>query len=358
MAAPFTALTAGQFHTCGLTGTGAAYCWGQGGALGDGTGQQRLTPVAVQGGFVFTALTAGWFHTCGLTSAGAAYCWGQNTDGRLGDGTTTYRLAPVAVQGGIVFAALTAGAYHTCGLTSAGAAYCWGNDSEGQLGDGAIPANPPYAYLTPVAVHGGLVFAALTPGYVHTCGRTSAGAAYCWGYNGSGQLGDGSDTTLRVITPVAVEGGLVFSAVEAGHQQTCGLTSAGAAYCWGWNNQGQLGDGTTTNRRAPVAVQGGIVFTALATEGNHVRCGLTSAGAAYCWGINVTGEIGDGTTIDRLTPVAVHGGLAFTALTAGAGHTCGPTSAGAAYCWGGNYNGQLGDGTTTDRLTPVAVIRP
>ena len=148
-----------------------------------------------------------------------------------------------------------------------------------------------------------------------------------------------------------------FTALTAGEMHTCGRTSAGAAYCWGRNYSGQLGDGTTTWSPTPMADQGGLVFTAL-TAGRIHTCGVTSAGAAYCWGGNESRALGDGTTTQRLTPVPVQGGLVFTALTAGNSHTCGVTSAGAAYCWGVNSNGQLGDGTTIPRATPVEVLRP
>ena len=161
---------------------------------------------------------------------------------------------------------------------------------------------------------------ALTAHGLHTCELTNAGAAYCWGRNDSGQLGDGSFTNRA--TPVAVVGGLRFSALAAGGSHTCGLTSSGAAYCWGYNSEGELGNGSTTASATPVAVAGGLSFSALA-PGVYHTCGLTSAGAAYCWGSN-NGSI----------PVAVSGGLSFSALAAGALHTCGLTSAGAAYCWG------------------------
>ena len=188
----------------------------------------------------------------------------------------------------------------------------------------------------------------------HTCGVTAAGAAYCWGNNSNGQLGDG--TTTPRLSPVLVAGGVSFAAVSAGESHTCGVTAAGAAYCWGDNFFGQLGDGTTTRRLSPVLVGGGVTFAAL-RAGNVHTCGVTAAGAAYCWGYNVYGELGDGTTTDRSSPELVAGGVSFAAVRPGAAHTCGVTAAGAAYCWGSNGSGQLGDGTTIDRLTPVRVVQ-
>jgi alpha-tubulin suppressor-like RCC1 family protein len=405
----FTSITAGYLHTCGLTSAGAAYCWGLNtfGELGDNSTTQRLTPVAVQqGGVTFTSITAGRYHTCGLTGAGAAYCWGYNGHGGLGDNSTTQRLTPVAVQqGGVTFTSITAGYLHTCGLTSAGAAYCWGWNVYGQLGDntttdrhtpvavggglswsavvssevashtcavklstqlvycwghrfnGPVGDNSGYALqqTKPVTVGGGLAFIHLATGLSHTCGLTGAGAAWCWGYNGYGQLGE--NTTTDRSTPVAVQqGGVTFTSITAGWYHTCGLTGAGAAYCWGWNVYGQLGDNTTTQRNAPVAVQqGGVTFTSI-TAGWYQTCGLTGAGAAYCWGLNTYGELGDNTTTQRNAPVAVQqGGVTFTSITAGYLHTCALTGAGAAWCWGVNWYGELGDNTTTQRNAPVAV---
>jgi alpha-tubulin suppressor-like RCC1 family protein len=135
----------------------------------------------------------------------------------------------------------------------------------------------------------------------------------------------------------------------------CGLTTAGDPYCWGYNRFGRLGDGSPeeTIRQDPGPVVGGLKFSAISVSTYHV-CGLTSAGAAYCWGQN-GGALGDGTTITRFTPVPVQGGLTFRALSVGSSHTCGLTTAGDAYCWGDNQFGQIGDGTTTTRLTPVPV---
>lgn len=350
---------ASLYHSCGLTSSGAAYCWGNNyyGQVGDGSTTDRSTPVAVAGGLRFASLTAGGDVTCGVTSSGAAFCWGLNHYGELGDGSTTDRPTPVAVAGRLTFASLTAGGFHTCGATTSGAVYCWGDNEFGQLGLNSIP---PYSSAMPVAVATGLRFASLTAGSAHTCGLTSAGAAYCWGLNTDGQLGDGSNdaSTANVhSTPVAVVGGLTFTSLTAGSDYTCGVTSSGAAYCWGANYYGQLGDGSMTVRPAPVAVAGGLTFANL-TAGAYHTCGVTSGGAAYCWGSDGSGELGDGlgaSETESHTPVAVAGGLTFVSVTAGYWHACGVTSGGGAYCWGQNQYGALGDGSTTDRSVPLAV---
>ena len=204
--------------------------------------------------------------------------------------------------------------------------------------------------LAPVAVSGGLTFTALVAGSGHTCGLVSGGTAYCWGSNYSGQLGDGTSWTpsdwnsANRNAPVAVIGGRTFTSLVAGESHTCGLVSGGTAYCWGANETGQLGDGTSGNvRTAPVAVSGGRTFTALVAGAFHT-CGLVSGGAAYCWGQNGYGqlELGNLTNGRALAPVAVSGGRTFTALVAGDSHTCGLSSGGTAYCWGRNRYGQLG----------------
>ena len=255
---------------------------------------------------------------------------------------------PFAVT--LTFAAVSTSYYHTCGLTTAGAAYCWGDNSNGQLGDGTTTNR-----LTPGLVTGGVSFAAVSAGRYHTCGVTAAGAAYCWGTNGNGQLGDGTSGDIR-SSPGLVAGGVSFGGVSAGAFHTCGVTAVGAAYCWGYNGQGRLGDGTETDHFTPGLVAGGVSFAAVSAGGGYT-CGVTTAGAAYCWGFNIYGALGDGTTTTRLSPGLVAGGVTFAAVSAGGGHTCGITAAGAAYCWGENSNGQLGDGTTINRLTPVRVVQ-
>jgi alpha-tubulin suppressor-like RCC1 family protein len=202
-----------------------------------------------------------------------------------------------------------------------------------------------------------LTFRQVSVGRNHTCGVTLGDRAYCWGSNLYGELGDGTTGTSRT-SPRAVIGGLRFRQVDVGDGHTCGVTTANVGYCWGFNLTGQLGDGTTIDRLRPVKVVGGHRFTQVIAAGS-ISCGLNTEEEAYCWGGNAIGQIGDGTTMNRLTPVAVVGGHHFLQLSTGGGngtHTCGVTLSNLAYCWGFNNAGQLGDGTFINRGSPVLVV--
>jgi len=354
----FVSIDAGSLHTCGLTSGGQTWCWGRNaaGQLGDSTAASTLVPVSTyQSGWTsFTTVSAGGLHTCALDGSGQAWCWGNNGDGRLGDGTTNLGLAPVVVLGGVTFASVSAGDAHTCGLDSSGQAYCWGSNIYGQIGD----STKTFA-SAPVAVHqpAGVTFTQIASGARHTCALTSAGQAYCWGYNGDGQVGIGA--ALQSLVPAAVSqpGGVTFTSVYTEYQHSCGLTSGGQAYCWGLNGNGQLGDNSTTTRKTPVAVsQGGVTFVSLATGAAHT-CGLDSSGQDYCWGFNSNGQLGIGSTTSSLVPAAVSQpvGVTFIQVQAGSVHSCGLDTVGQTWCWGRNIWGQVGDGTTTQRTSPVAV---
>ena len=341
----FASVVAGGGHSCGIRTDGAAYCWGDNGngQLGDGTHVSRPIPAAVAGGLSFATLSASSYETCGLTTGRAAYCWGYNIEGQVGDSTTASSAVPVAVAGTLTLSAVVASDYHACVLTVSGAAYCWGTNWTGQLGDGSFTSSP-----VPVAVTGGLTFTALAVGANHTCGIASGDKPYCWGFNRDGQLGDG--TRIPSAAPVAVTGGLTLSAIAAGFSQTCGVTPGGTAYCWGGGFSDTL---SPTPPPPPEVVPGGLSFIAV-TVGQGHACGITTLGAAYCWGFNYAGQLGDGSTTDTSTPVAVAGGLTFSALSARGANTCGFAS-GVAYCWGDNGSGQLGDGSTASRSVPVRV---
>jgi alpha-tubulin suppressor-like RCC1 family protein len=354
----YVRISASGDHTCALTSLGKAYCWGNNysGQLGDGTtnASNQNGPRAVIGGRTFSSISAGEGHTCALTASGRAYCWGTNYDGQLGDGTTSpsFQNGPQAVIGGHRFASISAGDYFSCALTSLGKAYCWGTNEGGHLGDGTTNDSNQNG---PQAVIGSFAFVRISAGDDHTCALTSRGTAHCWGVNSWGELGDGTTVGSGVNGPQAVIGGLIFASIsvsrDGGDAHTCALTALGKAYCWGRNNSGQLGDGTTndSNQNGPQAVIGGRTFVSI-RAGEDFTCALTARGKAYCWGDNAFAQLGDGTAVDSGVngPQAVIGGRTFASISAGDDHTCALTRRGVAYCWGYNLCGQLGDGTTVD----------
>jgi alpha-tubulin suppressor-like RCC1 family protein len=374
--AAFASVTAGGAHTCALTSSGVAYCWGRGesGQLGvpppvttclDPPVACALVPFLVDGGLKFERLSAGGEHTCGLTSDGSAWCWGSNSYGQLGDGSQDSRNAPVAVATAERFTQIASGYGHTCAVTSAGAAWCWGENSRGELGDGTALRR-----LAPVrvAAPAGVAFKQIAPAADYfrgfTCGLATTGTAWCWGANDRGQLGRGSrDLFLNPHPePEPVSGSLVFASLVAGFgDHVCGLTAAGAAYCWGGGSDGQLGDGLRLDSWLPLALPGGMTFVQLVSAGQSgdgaFTCGLTSGGAAHCWGSNNSGMVGDGTIGGQRTrPVAVTGGHQFASLSGGWVHACGRTIGGVVYCWGSSRVGQLGINYTTTIGTPVKVM--
>jgi alpha-tubulin suppressor-like RCC1 family protein len=360
----------GSVSSCAIAASGKAYCWGNNddAQLGNGTTRSRPLYGPVSGNLDFAAIAVGDVHACGLTTSGAVYCWGTNSQGQLGNGSRVSQTTPAATVGGLTFSAITVGSAHSCALTQGGLAYCWGSNANGRLGIASTVPLPGPPATAPAKVAGDNVFSSITNGAAHTCAIAAGGAAYCWGSNGDGQLGDGTQTDRSAPVPVA--GARTFTALSAGVSHTCGIVTDGSAYCWGSNAYNQLGletDGALV--RAPAQVIGGLTFTAVSAAAFHT-CGIITSGAAYCWGASGEGELGTGNAA-VIGPAAVAFGLQFKELAAGGNdysngsyyygttiyaHTCGLTTANVLYCWGSNQNGELGLGAILANSTiPVKV---
>ena len=317
-----------------------------------GTAGGRSASIELAVATRFRSLSTGLLHTCFVREDGTGLCAGDNASGQLGTGSTTSTPLPTVMAGGIAFASVSSGGAHSCGLTAGGVAYCWGSNEAGQLGSGGGAAVSP----VPVAVAGGHTFRSLAAGARHTCGITTAGAALCWGSNASGQLGAATPETCGGApcsrAPAAVEGGRTFTTITVGADHTCALDGSGAAFCWG--SGGALGNGTTGGSPTPAAVSGGLRFVGLGAGFSHT-CVVTADGAAYCWGANTFGELGNGGGPASTVPVRVSGDVRFARVAAGGFHTCALTAEGSAYCWGANANGELGTSAGWNRSTPAPV---
>jgi alpha-tubulin suppressor-like RCC1 family protein len=334
----FSFVGAGYGHTCALSTTGHAYCWGRNdkAQLGDGSETERTTPVPVRLGLQFEVLAVGWFHTCGLVQSGQLFCWGDNGSGQLGVGDLFLRHAPTPVASEERFVAVSAGYLHTCGITLDGTLLCWGADDHAQSG-------------LPRMAEGATAFTRVAAGEFHSCALALDGAAYCWGFNGDGELGTGAAFGTTEALPQAVAGGLQFTDIVAHSRHTCALATDGTAYCWGRNGTGETGQDRFFRTRTPLPVSSAL-FQLIST-GDVYSCGVQVTSVAACWG-SQAGEDGD-----FKVPSAIAGLADVSLVSVGFAHTC-AVAAFQIWCWGDNSSRQLGVPTSQGSLTPVRVVFP
>ncbi|MDO8501202.1 MAG: Ig-like domain-containing protein [Gemmatimonadaceae bacterium] len=361
----------GVFNTCGITTTDGLYCWGDNslGQAGIGSRESPLTtPRKVAGGLTFSSVTLGWEHACGMTATGP-YCWGYAGNGQIGDGSRfTDRSTPTKVPGGEIFSRIEASgtvtnlasecsdqicAGHTCALTPAGAMYCWG--------DGA---------LSPTPLQVDARFLTLSLGYDYTCGIDLAHVAFCWG-GAAYRQSSGQITNQNALPELPIR--QFFQSISASSDHTCAVSIDGDVYCWGANTNGQLGATSddqcytrfvwTPCRSSPVRVPSDFKFLSVSVGAasplrvdlspkSHT-CGVTTTLQIVCWGSNLSGELGNGSTLDAQSPTPISSSMKFRSVATGWGHTCAVSLDGAAYCWGLNHRGQLGDGTVIKSAVPV-----
>jgi len=332
------------------------------GQLGDGSNTDRTLPVQVQmpAGVHFKAVAAGTYHSLALSDTSGPWAWGDNITGELGDGSTTNSNVPVPVvtPEGVTFAALSAGGFHNLALDETGAAWAWGANGTGELGDGTTTQR-----TVPVAVDmpPGVTFTSVSAGGHHSLGLASDGAAWAWGYNHEGQIGGGSTTDRSSPVRVSMPAGVSFTAVWAGGRHSLALAGDGTAWAWGDNGSGQLGDSSHTNRTTPVRVHMpvGVRLTAV-SSGLYHSLALSRDGSAWGWGDNFNGELGDGSMVGSDVPVRAQmpEGVSFSSITGGGYSSFSLTAGGRPWAWGGNGHGQLGDGTRMDRTVPIRVHLP
>lgn len=352
-AGPYSEVALGAHFGCGITRDGSVECWGRGGEgqRGDGEAGIRDVPVPVAGlGAAAASITASWGHACALLIDGSAYCWGRNSSGQIGNGNTNPAMVPVRVAPDLgPVRALSAGPRNTCAVSATGAVYCWGTGDYGLLGPSFSGPQPDPVLIpgTPAGV------TAVELGSSHACLLTDTGEVFCWGRNQDGQLGTGDYFNRQTPTRVDLLGQPVAQ-IGSATLHTCAVSVGGSVQCWGAGERGQLGMGT--NRSAwpltPPGFEAGITNVAV---GDHHTCVGKQSREVFCWGAADRGQTGDDALPQNSTPRRVETPWLPTSLSAGTASTCALSQTGQAACWGDNSFGGLGNGRTSIVTTPVRV---
>jgi uncharacterized repeat protein (TIGR02543 family) len=361
----------------GMTPTNQVYAWGGNGSgqLGDGTTANNSTSTLIifpglQVGETIEQISTGSAHSLAVTSTGRLYAWGRNNIGQLGDGTTVNKLIPTLIsftglEAGEMIEQVNASLSYSIALTTNGRVYAWGGNGGGQLGDGTTVNKLIPTLISFTGLEVGEKIKHVSSIGNHNLAITTNDRLFAWGRNNAGQLGDG--TTVDKYTPTLIpftglEVGETIEQISTGGSHSLVLTTNGRVYAWGWNSEGQLGDGTGDNKLIPTLIS----FTGLevgetikqVSGGNAYSHALTTNGRVYSWGANWNGQLGDGTDLTRVRPTLI----SFTGLQAGETiekvfgrsgvHVFVVTTNGRIYAWGRNAEGQLGSPITIFISTP------
>lgn len=333
----------GGGHACALHSDGSVKCWGWNshGELGDGGVLPSPKPVVVAGLSNVKQISAGLQFSCALLDEGTVKCWGNNSCGELGTGDSEDSHIPTEVSNLDQVVSISAGYGVTCAVVQGGGLYCWGCNDFGALGQGTFGGSS----KTPVKVSGGATYISVSAGY-QVCGISSINDLLCWGSNSTGEVGDGSTDDRN--SPLKVG---IAASVATGFGHACAVGLSQKVACWGANDYGQLGDGSNSPSTAPVQVNDLTGVTVIDASSENT-CALVGT-EVKCWG---RGPLGDGTTADSPIPVPVKNIGQVRSIGVGSGFACAVLIDNSVYCWGVNNYGQLGDGTTQDRLYPVKAV--
>ena len=373
----FIGIQTGSDHNCAWTEIGSVICWGMNdvGQLGTGWGQNswdadfslKPSSVSLASDEVAEQVIVGDGHSCIILSIEYPLCWGDNSRGQIGDYSTFDSYAPMDVgfDGLVRVNAIEMGFRHVCslsnsGLSNNGTVHCWGANDKGQ-----VSSDIGNDQISPVLVIDGssdpIVSLASSPNSRHTCALSLNGNVYCWGENENGQLGRNS--TQNSATPIKVEfpNDETMQAIDINSDNTCSLSEHGDLFCWGSNSFGQLGVGTLDDSPTPMKVlfDSNSIISSFVLSWDHA-CALDIKNTMYCWGANDFAQLGDGTTEKRLRPVEPSFPVGTTAIEiyAEGWRTCALLSDGKLMCWGSNSVGEIGDGTTSSRFVPTKVALP
>ena len=350
----YKAISAGSTHTIAIKTDGTLWAWGYNGyvLLGDGTYNGTNSPVQIGTASNWASISTGWSHTIALKTDGTLWAWGYNGDGELGDGTTTDKNSPVQIGTATNWASVGAGSFHSIAIKTDGSLWAWGDNWAGQLGDGTTADRK-----SPVQIGTATNWASISGGQYHTIAIKTDGSLWAWGYNWAGQLGDG--TTTQRISPVQIGTATNWASISAGGYHTLAIKTDGSLWAWGNNYRGQLGDGTTTDKYSPVQI-GTAPNWASISAGAYHNIAIKTDGSLWAWGNNYNGQLGDGTNTDRNTPVQIGtaknwANISVSNYSDTLGYSIAIKTDGSLWAWGHNGYGQLGDGTTTQRNSPVQI---
>jgi len=335
---------------------GVIWSWGtnSSGVLGDGTTVLKSSPVSVAGSG-WCQMSAGELHNLAVCANGTAWAWGAGSFGRLGDNTAVAKSSPVSVVGSFTdWCQVSAGCDHSLGVRQNGTAWAWGANIFGQLGD-----NTTVSKSSPVSVVSGITgWCRVSAGRGFSNGVRANGEAFGWGNAGAGRLGDG--TTVSKSSPSLIAGGFsTWCQISAGYDHSLGVRTNSSVWAWGGNSYGQLGDNTVVSKSSPVSVVGGFINWRQVSAGGNTSLGVRADGSAWAWGNGCCGRLGAGTgpSVSRSSPVSIVGGFTdWCQVSSGRFHGLGVRTNGSIWAWGLGADGRLGDGTTVNKSSPVSVI--